>query len=177
MDSLAEVAASASRGDAGAFQQIVRATSARLVRLAARILGSEAEAEDVVQEAYVKAFRALAEGRFDQRSALETWLYRIVSNGAIDALRSRARRPVPTDRLPDGAWGGAGSPEAHLALRELDDWLGELPAEQRAALVLKAVEGRETAEIAEILGCTEGAVEQKLVRARATLRKRGQDHD
>ncbi len=177
MDSLAEVAARVSRGDAGAFHQIVRATSPRLVRLAARILGSEEEAEDVVQEAYVKAFRSLAEGRFDQRSALETWLYRIVSNGAIDALRSRARRPLPTDHLPEGPWGGAGSPEAHVALRELDDWLADLPAEQRAALVLKAVEGRETAEIAEILGCSEGAVEQKLVRARATLRKRGQDHD
>ncbi len=177
MDSLAEVVARVSRGDAGAFHQIVRATSPRLVRLAARILGSEEEAEDVVQEAYVKAFRSLAEGRFDQRSALETWLYRIVSNGAIDALRSRARRPLPTEHLPEVPWGGAGSPEAHVALRELDDWLADLPAEQRAALVLKAVEGRETAEIAEILGCSEGAVEQKLVRARATLRKRGQDHD
>ncbi|MBN2194143.1 MAG: RNA polymerase sigma factor [Polyangiaceae bacterium] len=172
-----QVASRVSRGEAEEFQHIVRATSARLVRLAARILGSQEEAEDVVQEAYVKAYRSLVSGQFDGRAAIGTWLFRIVSNGAIDALRSRARRPVPTDRVPDGQGDGIGSAEAHLALRELDDWLGELPAEQRAALVLKAVEGLESAEIAKILGCTEGAVEQRLVRARAQLRRRRNDDE
>ncbi len=148
------------------------ATSARLIRLAARILGTVAEAEDVVQESYVKAYRALTSGQFDQRAAVGTWLYRIVSNAAIDALRSRGRRPLPSETLAAGTLDGLASAETRLALRELDDWLSELPAEQRAAVVLKSVEGLSSLEIATILQCTEGAVEQKLVRARATLRKK-----
>jgi RNA polymerase sigma-70 factor (ECF subfamily) len=67
---------------------------------------------------------------------------------------------------------GESTAEGRLALTELSGWLGDLPSDQQAALVLKAVEGRESAEIAEILGCSEGAVEQRLVRARATLRQR-----
>lgn len=177
MDTLEQIAGRASSGDARAFQQLVEATSVRLFRLAARILGSEAEAEDVLQESYVKAYRSLVSDQFDRRSSIGTWLYRIVSNTAIDALRGRARRPLASDRLPEGRWDGIGSAEAHIALRELDDWLGELPAEQRAALVLKSVEGLESAEIAKILGCSEGAVEQKLVRARAQLRRKRQEDD
>ena len=64
------------------------------------------------------------------------------------------------------------TPEAHLALVELGEWLEVLPAEQRAVVVLKSVEGFSSKETAEILGCSEGAVEQRLVRARATLRAR-----
>jgi RNA polymerase sigma-70 factor, ECF subfamily len=163
------------KGDAAAFQDLVDATSTRLVRLSARMLGNLADAEDVVQEAYVKAYRSLLDGQFDRRSKVETWLYRIVVNASIDARRSRTRRGpiVPIDEesaAPDHA--GDSPAEARLALAELADWLDALPPDQQAALVLKAVEGRESAEIAEILGCSEGAVEQRLVRARATLRQR-----
>jgi RNA polymerase sigma-70 factor (ECF subfamily) len=177
LDTLEQFAARVSRGDTDAFREIVEATSVRLVRVAARILGDSGEAEDVVQEAYVKAYRSLVEGRFDQRSSVPTWLHRIVANGAIDALRSRGRRALPLEQLPEGRWDGVGTSEAHLALRELDDWLSDLPAEQRVALVLKSVEGLETTEIAAILGVSEGAVEQKLVRARAALRRKGQVDD
>jgi RNA polymerase sigma-70 factor (ECF subfamily) len=172
LENLEEAALRVSRGDPRAFRRIVAATSPRLIRLAARLLGSVEEAEDVVQESYVKAYRSLTEGKFDQRASVGTWLYRIVSNAAIDALRGRARRPVPSDTMDEGTWNGAASAEARLALAELDDWLHELPAEQRAAVVLKSVEELTSAEIATILGCSEGAVEQKLVRARAALRKK-----
>lgn len=158
--------------DPRAFREIVVATSAELVRLAARIMGNLADAEDVVQEAYVRAHRSLVAGQFDGRSKLLTWLRRIVANAAIDALRSRRRRPAATDTAPEVGWDGAASAEARVALTELDDWLGALPPDQRAALTLSAVEGLGNAEIAEIMGCTEGAVEQRLVRARAALRKR-----
>jgi RNA polymerase sigma-70 factor (ECF subfamily) len=155
----------------------VLATSQKLVRLAARITGSAEDGEDVVQEAYVKAYRALVEGRFDQRSRVDTWLYRIVANSAIDALRSGRKRPKSMETIPEPAWDGAGAAEARVALAELDSVLAGLPHDQRAALVLKSVEGLSSAEIADIMGTTEGAVEQRLVRARATLKELGRTND
>jgi RNA polymerase sigma-70 factor, ECF subfamily len=136
------------------------------------MLGNVADAEDVVQEAYVKAYRSLQAGQFDGRARVETWLYRIVVNGAIDAKRKRGRREVPADDTLEPMWDGEAPLDAHLALTELAGWLGVLPPDQQAALILKAVEGRETSEIAEILGTSEGAVEQRLVRARTALRQR-----
>jgi len=159
-------------GDRSAFQQIVDATSQKLVRLGARIMGNQADAEDVVQEAYVKAYRALTAGEFDRRASVNTWLYRIVVNGAIDAKRSRTRRAESSDEQVDPGWDGAARAEARLALSELDDWLQALPAEQRAALVLQSMEGLNNTEIAQVMGVSEGAVEQRLVRARATLRQK-----
>ena len=159
-------------GDRSAFQQIVDATSQKLVRLGARIMGNQADAEDVVQEAYVKAYRALTAGEFDRRSSTSTWLYRIVVNGAIDAKRSRNRRAEASDEQVDPGWDGAARAEARLALSELDDWLQALPPDQRAALVLQSMEGLNNTEIAQVMGVSEGAVEQRLVRARATLRQK-----
>ncbi len=95
-------------------------------------MGNQADAEDVVQEAYVKAFRALKAGEFDRRSSTATWLYRIVVNGAIDAKRSRTRRAEQSDMQIDPSWDGAAFAEARLALTELDEWLELLPADQRA---------------------------------------------
>lgn len=137
------------------------------------MLGSVADAEDVVQEAYVKAYRALTTGEFDGRANVSTWLYRIVTNQAIDAMRSRVRRPKPTDTA-DESISDLASAEQKLALTELEDWLGDLPPDQRAALIMKTVEGMTSPEIAEIMQCSEGAIEQRLVRARAALRKRSE---
>ncbi|HKO51847.1 MAG TPA: RNA polymerase sigma factor [Polyangiaceae bacterium] len=159
-------------GDRSAFQQIVDATSQKLVQLGARIMGNQADAEDVVQEAYVKAYRALTAGEFDRRSSTNTWLYRIVVNGAIDAKRSRKRRAEASDERVDPGWDGAARAEARLALAELDDWLRALPPDQRAALVLQSMEGLNNTEIAQVMGVSEGAVEQRLVRARASLRQK-----
>jgi len=161
-------------GDRAAFQQIVDATSQKLVRLGTRIMGNQADAEDVVQEAYVKAYRALTGGEFERRSSTSTWLYRIVVNGAIDAKRSRTRRAESSDEQVDPGWDGAAFAEARLGLAELDEWLAALPTDQRAALVLQAMEGLNNTEIAQVMGVSEGAVEQRLVRARATLRLRRQ---
>jgi len=173
LDNLGEAVERVRAGDTAAFQRIVDATSARLVRLGARMLGNVVDAEDVVQEAYVKAYRALVTGEFDGRANVATWLYRIVTNQAIDAMRGRARRPKPTDTA-DETSSELASAEQKLALAELADWMDELPPDQRATLVLKAVEGMTSPEIAEILQCSEGAVEQRLVRARAALRKRSE---
>ena len=173
MDNLGAAVERVRAGDAAAFQRIVDATSARLVRLAARMLGNVIDAEDVVQDAYVKAYRGLMSGEFDGRANVSTWLYRIVTNQSIDAMRGRKRRPQPTD-LADESTSDLASAEQKLALAELSDWMSDLPADQRAALVLKAVEGLTSPEIAEVLQCSEGAVEQRLVRARSALRKRSE---
>jgi RNA polymerase sigma-70 factor (ECF subfamily) len=175
LDNLDEAVQRVLGGDAAAFQQIVEATSHRLVRLSARIVGNLADAEDVVQEAYVKAYRSLSGGQFDRRSRVETWLYRIVVNGSIDAKRARARAAVPSDTLDDIGWDGAASAEARLALAELSDMLSDLPPDQKAALVLKSVEGFSSSEIGEIMGRAEGAVEQLLVRGRAALKKKKEE--
>jgi RNA polymerase sigma-70 factor (ECF subfamily) len=160
-------------GDVGAFRQLVEATTDRMFRLSARIMGSLADAEDVVQEAYVKAYQALRSGGFDRRSRVDTWLYRVVTNTAIDALRTRKRRRAQSDEAIEPEFDGVASVEARVALVEIEQLLGALPADQRAAVALKALEGLTSAEVAEILECSEGAVEQRLVRARATLRQLG----
>jgi len=172
LDDLDEAVRRVVRGDTDAFRRIVDATSEGLVRLGARIVGSLSEAEDVVQDSYVKAYQALTSGRFERRSSVTTWLRHIVTNTAIDALRSRSRRPVPSDTITESGWDGEAGAEAHMALSELNELLGALPPDQRAAVVLQSVEGHAVSEIAVILGCSEGAVEQRLVRARATLRER-----
>lgn len=172
MDDLDDAVRRVARGDTDAFRRIVDSTSEGLVRLGARIVGSLSEAEDVVQDAYVKAYQALISGRFEQRSSVTTWLRHIVTNTAIDSLRSRSRRPVPSEAVAESGWDGEAGAEAHVALAELNDLLGTLPPDQRAAVVLQSVEGHAVSEIAVIMGCSEGAVEQRLVRARATLRER-----
>lgn len=172
MRDLENVAQRVRAGDVGAFRALVEATSNRLVRLAARILGNLSDAEDAVQDAYVKAFQSLTAGSFEARARVETWLYRIVVNQCLDALRQRRRRASEGEQAVEPTWDGAASAEAHLALRELRDLCSDLPEEQRAALVLKAVEGFTSRETAEILEISEGAVEQRLVRARAALRER-----
>lgn len=163
-------------GDRDAFTVVVEHTQARLFRLSARLVGDAAEAEDVLQEAYLKAFRGLSEG--DVPAEIEAWLYRVVTNGALDALRRRAvRRAVPDPEPALGALPAVNATEAHAALAELNAWLADLPPEQRAALVLSALEGASNAEAARALGVSVGALEQLLVRARATLRKRRDRHD
>jgi len=172
VEDLSEAVRQVERGDSAAFRSIVRSTSQRLVRLAARLMGSLEDGEDVVQDSYVKAHRAIVEGRFDGRSRVETWLYRIVTNTAIDARRSGKRRETATDVLPEAGFDGASAAEARLALVELSNLLSGLPEDQRTALILKSVEGLSSTEIAELCDTTEGAVEQRLARARAALKER-----
>lgn len=174
MPTLENAALRVQQGEFDAFEAIVKATSAQLVRVAARVIGDMAEAEDVVQESYISAYQALIQGQFDGRSQLTTWLRRIVINRSIDALRGRRRRPLLDDSRSDVAWDGVMSAESRLALTELADWMSSLAPEQRGALVLSVFEGLSNAEIADAMGCSEGAIEQRLVRARAALRQRSQ---
>lgn len=164
------VAARITRGDAEAFRTIVEHTRAPMYRLAARLCGDLGDAEDALQEAYLDAFRALEEGRWDGRSKVETWLYRIVTNASLDALRRR--KETPRERVSEPRFDGEVSAEARIALGELDAMLADLPPAERAALVLVSVEGLSAKEAAHALDCSEGAIEQRLVRARTALRAR-----
>jgi RNA polymerase sigma-70 factor (ECF subfamily) len=144
-----------------------------MVRLAARILGDVGEAEDAVQEAFARVFAAIEAGDLLEEAHASTYLYRSVTNAALDSLRRRRRRAAWTRFFGDDEPETAGhevAPDVAAALGELATLLAALPDEQRVAIVLKEVEGWTSAEIAAARGCTEGAVEQRLLRARATLR-------
>ncbi len=167
---LGSLAADALEGDPAAFARLVAATATYIHRVATRLC-SAAEADDVVQETYVRAFVAVAEGRYQERGGVRPWLRRIAVRVALDGKRAQQRR-----RAREAAWAPSPHDESHsetaVRLGEVEATLRQLPANQRVALVLKEVEGMTTKEIAEAMGCSSGAVEQRLVRARAALRAR-----
>ncbi|MDA3649522.1 sigma-70 family RNA polymerase sigma factor [Saccharopolyspora indica] len=163
--------AAAQRGDAAAFDQLVRRHTATMYRVAYRVLGDSAEAEDAVQEAWVSAWRGLA--RFRGDSAPTTWLYRVVTNAALAQVRRR--KPTvplePTAELisdrgtvdPEGH--AVRSEEAALVHRAIDT----LEPSQRVPLVLRELEGMSYEEIAEVLEVPVPALRSRLHRARTTL--------
>jgi RNA polymerase sigma-70 factor (ECF subfamily) len=171
-------------GDELAFQQLVRRHGGRLLAVARRLLRSEEEARDALQEAFVQAWRGLA--RFEGQARLSTWLHRIVVNAALMRLRSRRSRPEePLEPLlpvfqEDGhtleryvAWSGdpeqlAASGDVRRRVREAID---RLPASARTVLVLRDLEELDTAEVAARLGVTANAVKIRLHRARQALRE------
>lgn len=156
------------------FERLIAANSDRLYRLAARVVGDLDVAADVVQDAWLRAFAALRRDEFSGDSEVRTWLYRIVLNVALNARRSEGRRSAQLKHLEPGNE-SADRLDARVQLRELAQWMRALPDEQCGALVLKELEGFTSKEAAAILDCSEGAVEQRLVRARATLRKRSSE--
>jgi RNA polymerase sigma-70 factor, ECF subfamily len=163
-------------GDERAFRAVVGATSRALFRTAVRLVGSEAEAQEVVQDAYLRAFEALRDGGWQHGMRAHAWLLRIVTHGAIDVLRRRKVRPQPTPEVsPDAIAHDGGDAERHVRLRELFRWLDELAPDQRVAVVLRHLEGLSNADVARILQISEGAVEQRLLRAKAALRRKMDD--
>lgn len=157
-------------GDSKAFRSIVERHGVALHRAAWRLVG-EGEADDVVQESLTKAYVALCEGRFTPRGhGLGPWLRQIVVRTAHDALRARSRRRGREVRVSSHTEEVAST---RLAMRDLARRLDALPPAQSTALILKELEGMSTVEIASAMRCSVGAVEQRLVRARAALRKEG----
>ena len=153
------------------FDQLIAQTSADLYRLAVRLTGDRAEADDLVQTTYARAFEALNAGTFRGESRLTTWLYSILTHAAFDARRTGRRREAIAQAAARTEAEGPRA-DASVRLRELKDALQELPDDQRAALALKELHGLKAREVAEVLGRSEGAVEQLLVRARAALKAR-----
>ena len=171
------------RGDPEAFESLVRQYGGRMLATARRLVGTEDEARDVVQEAFLAAFRAI--DSFAGAARLSTWLHRIVVNGALMKLRSRRRRREESIEglLPrfddDGHWAEP-SPQwdnASDALCERQETremvrnaIGRLPASYRGVLILRDIEELDTDEAASLLGVTSNAVKTRLHRARQALR-------
>jgi RNA polymerase sigma-70 factor (ECF subfamily) len=192
-----EILARARAGDEDAFRELTDPYRRELQVHIYRILGSLQDAEDLVQETLLAAWRGL--GQFEGRASVRAWLYRIATNRALDALRASKRRPEdmqrmtgvpePTrraepiwlepfpDALLDGVPDDAPGPEAWYEAREaialaFIAGLQHLPEQQRAVLVLRDVLGFRAAEVADMLDTTEPSVNSQLRRARAAFETR-----
>ncbi len=169
-------------GDRAAFARLVETHSTRIYRLALKILGDPQDAEDVLQDTFVKALRALPS--FEGRSSLSTWLYRIAVNEALMMVRKRRADVVSIDEEKEDQEGEAEPveiidwcclPEGDLlsaeARRFLDTAVQRLSPALRAVFVLRDIEGLSVKEAAETLGLTEATVKTRLLRARLKLRE------
>jgi RNA polymerase sigma-70 factor (ECF subfamily) len=170
----------ARHGDEDAFADLVRRHSPGLHRTVARIVLDDDEAWDVVQMAFIRAWQRL--DRYDARWSFSTWLYRIGTNLAIDLVRSRtsrqkAHRAGGEHQLrlvgaSDDTSTRADRGEVDGILREL---VGVLTPQQRSAFILREVEDLDTAEVANILGCSAATVRNHVFQARKTLRREIED--
>jgi RNA polymerase sigma-70 factor, ECF subfamily len=163
-------------GDEDACREFVDAYRDRIITVVSRIAGTSADADDLAQEAFVKALRNIQ--RFEGSSALFTWVYRIAVNTARDFLASRRRRPaVPLEGehglIADPAAPGDGPVEALLRderRRVVREALERLPEPFRTTLILRDMEGNSYEQVADILGVSIGTVESRIFRARCKLR-------
>jgi RNA polymerase sigma-70 factor (ECF subfamily) len=168
------------RGDKKAFELLVSKYQRKLMRLVSRLVHDQAEAEDVVQESFIKAYRALA--NFRGESAFYTWLYRIGVNTAKNYLVTQGRRaPTSTDADIDEAetfvdaegLRDINTPESLLASKQIAETVNSavasLPEELRNAITLREIEGLSYDEIAEVMLCPIGTVRSRIFRAREAI--------
>jgi RNA polymerase sigma-70 factor (ECF subfamily) len=171
------------RGDKGAFDVLVLKYQHKLVKLVMRYVRNPAEAEDIAQEAFIKAYRALPQFRGD--SAFYTWLYRIAINTAKNAVVSRDRSPIEYDldrNSSDDSYEMQGrmkdpdTPEGLVLTDEIrttvNAAIDALPEDLRTAIVLRELEGLSYEEIATAMDCPVGTVRSRIFRAREAIDKR-----
>jgi RNA polymerase sigma-70 factor (ECF subfamily) len=163
-------------GDRKAFGELVRLHHKRMWKVALHLLGTASEADDVVQETFLRAFRAI--DRFDGRSELSTWLYRIVVNLSLNAMRSRKRNaavdigdPRLGAALASDRKDPADDAESRQGTLRLLEALNALSLTLRTTVVLVALEGLPHREVGEILGCAEGTVAWRMHEARRLLKE------
>jgi RNA polymerase sigma-70 factor (ECF subfamily) len=167
------------RGERGAFDLLVLRYQHKVVKLVARLLRDPTEAEDVAQEAFVKAYRAL--GSFRGDSAFYTWLYRIAVNTARNTMASRQRRPLEYEAdlseseqsVVETRMRHGDTPEAAALSDEIHSTVSAtieaLPEDLRTAIVLREVEGLSYEEIAAAMDCPVGTVRSRIFRAREAI--------
>ena len=171
------------KGDKTAFDLLVRKYQHKVVKLVTRYLRDPADAEDVAQEAFIKAYRAIPQFRGD--SAFYTWLYRIAINTAKNAIVSRDRSPIEFDldlqnveesNFMQSRLAGAETPESLLQTEEIRETVNRaieaLPEDLRTAIVLRELEGLSYEDIAQAMDCPVGTVRSRIFRAREAIDKR-----
>jgi RNA polymerase sigma-70 factor, ECF subfamily len=169
-------------GDREEFALMVDTYSTKIYRLAYRMMGNEQEAEDVLQETFMNAYRALPS--FEGRSNIGTWLYRIATNQALMRLRKKQPASISVDEpVTDDDWEEIPRqfvdwcclPEKELmtseAREELDSALETLSSNLRIVFILRDVNGLSTRETAQVLNISEAAVKTRLLRSRLKLRE------
>ena len=170
------------KGDKRAFDLLVLKYQHKIFAIIGRYIRDHAEVQDVAQEAFIKAYRAL--GNFRGDSAFYTWLYRIAINTAKNQLVSKSRRPPASDVEVEDAEFYSGSdllknsdtPETALLCEELqatvDAAIRDLPEDLRTAVTLREMEGLSYEDIAAIMDCPVGTVRSRIFRAREAIDKR-----
>ena len=173
--------ARAQAGNSAAFDMLVRRYQHKVVQLVSRYV-SDADASDVAQESFIKAYRALR--NFQGKSAFYTWLYRIAVNTAKNHLVARSRRPASQDiDVADAEQYGhtehlsdVSTPEGGALTDEIRDTVAaamdDLPPDLKAAIVLRELEGMSYEEIAQAMECPVGTVRSRIFRARAAIDER-----
>ena len=167
------------KGDRPAFDLLVRKYQHRIAKLVSRFVSDRSEVEDVTQEAFIKAWRAIKGFRGD--SAFYTWLYRIAINTAKNYLVSQGRRPPATDIEAEEAEGTSmgvtlrenATPESHLHADEIamtvERAVARLPEDLRTAITLREIDGLSYEEIADVMDCPIGTVRSRIFRAREAI--------
>ncbi len=167
------------RGDKRAFDLLVLKYQQKVAGVVSRYLRDQADIQDVVQEAFIKAYRALPKFRGD--SAFYTWLYRIAINTAKNFLVSKSRRPPGSDVDAEvaeqldvgGRLQSRATPEDLLMMKEVEsavwDAINALPDELRTAITLREIDGMSYEEIAQAMDCPVGTVRSRIFRARETI--------
>jgi RNA polymerase sigma-70 factor, ECF subfamily len=179
-DSDAALVTRAREGDQDAFRVLVERHSTRLFQLAFRMTGNEHDAEDAVQETFLRAYKQL--GRFESRSGFGTWLHRIAANCSLDLLRKRKRQDESIDAVdPDSAEpvsalsSGAPTPDQHVFHCEVQQTvevvMQQLTPMERTAFVLRHFEGKSIEEIGSVLGTGPSATKQGIFRAVQKMRR------
>jgi RNA polymerase sigma-70 factor (ECF subfamily) len=172
----------AQRGDKRAFELLVIKYHRKLGRLLSRMVRDAAEVEDITQETFIKAYRALPQ--FRGESAFYTWLYRIGVNTAKNYLVARKRQPVSSDVLAEDAENyeegdilrDVATPDAELQTKQIAQAVNAavdaLPEELRTAITLREIEGMSYEEIAQFMNCPIGTVRSRIFRAREAIAER-----
>ena len=177
----AELVQRVQAGDKQAFNLLVSKYQRRVIRLLSRLIRDPAEIEDVTQEAFIKAYRALPNFRGD--SAFYTWLYRIAVNTAKNYLAAQGRRPRTVSEFQGGEDGESfeamdvvednNTPESAMLTRQVAETVNRaieaLPEDLRTAITLREIEGLSYEEIAQAMSCPIGTVRSRIFRAREAI--------
>lgn len=165
------------RGDAYAFEQLMRRHESRMYSVAIRMCGNREDAQDCVQDAMLRIYRAL--DRFKGQSSFSTWVYRITMNTCLDELRRRkVRASTSLDSLLESGWSPtdeSDTPERHAIDSErrkaLSQAIHSLPEDMRSAIVLREMQGLSYEEISDVLSVNVGTIKSRISRGREKLRQ------